>query len=124
MSWTHWIAIGSIMAGLSVVMGAFGAHGLRERLAPEMLQIYEIGARYQMYHALAVLAVGLVQIKIDHPMLSVAGWCFVVGTVIFSGTLYALSLTGIRILGMITPIGGAIFILGWAAMAYSALKPN
>lgn len=124
MSWTHWIAIGSIMAGLSVVMGAFGAHGLRERLAPEMLQIYEIGARYQMYHALAILAVGLVQVKIDHPMLSVAGWCFVVGTVIFSGTLYALSITGVRVLGMITPVGGAIFILGWAAMAYSALRPN
>ncbi len=124
MNWTHWIAIGSIMAGLSVVVGAFGAHGLRERLSPEMLQVYEIGARYQMYHALAILAVGLVQIKIDHPMLTVAGWCFVLGIVIFSGTLYALSLTGIRILGMITPVGGAIFILGWAAMAYSALKPN
>lgn len=124
MSWTHWIVFGSAMAGLSVVMGAFGAHGLRERLAPEMLQIYEIGARYQMYHALALLAVGLVQIKIDHPMLSVAGWCFVVGTVIFSGTLYALSITGMRWLGMITPVGGAIFIVGWAAMAYAALKPT
>ncbi len=124
MAWTHWIVFGSIMAGLSVVMGAFGAHGLRDRLAPEMLQIYEIGARYQMYHALALIAVGLVQIKIDHPMLNIAGWCFVIGTVIFSGTLYALAITGQRWLGMITPVGGAIFILGWAAMAYAALRPT
>lgn len=124
MQWTHWIVMGSVFAGLSVVMGAFGAHGLRDRLTPEMLQVYEIGARYQMYHALAMLAVGLVQVKIDHPMLTVAGWCFVIGTVIFSGTLYALSITGVRMLGMITPIGGVIMIVGWAAMAYAALRPN
>ncbi len=124
MAWTYWIVFGSVLAGLSVVVGAFGAHGLRERLTPEMLQIYEIGARYQMYHALALLAVGLIQIKIDHPMLNVAGWCFVVGIVIFSGSLYALSITGQRWLGMITPIGGLVFILGWAALAYSALRPN
>lgn len=124
MAWTIWIVLGSIMGGLSVVGGAFGAHFLRARLEPEMLNVFEIGARYQMYHALALLAVGLLRIKIDHPMLNVAGWSFVVGIVIFSGTLYALSLTGMKMLGMITPLGGVAMIIGWAALAYAAANPN
>ena len=123
MTWTIWIALGSILGGLSVVCGAFGAHALRERLSPENMAIFEIGARYQMYHAFALIAVGLISVKIDHPALKVAGYAFFVGTLIFSGSLYILALSEARIWGAITPIGGAAFILGWAALAFAVLRP-
>jgi len=105
-----------------VALGAFGAHALRERLSREMLDVFEVGARYQMYHALALLAVGLAGARWPSGATTVAGWLFVAGTVIFSGSLYLLSLTGHRWIGAVTPIGGAAFLAGWAALAWSVWR--
>ncbi len=111
---------GSLSAFLAVALGAFGAHGLKNRLTPEMLTIFEVGARYQIYHAFALLAVGLALIRWPGASILAAGWLFLAGTVIFSGSLYLLSLTGIRWLGAITPIGGVAFLLGWLFLAWGA----
>jgi len=105
--------LGALSAGLGVAIGAFAAHGLRGRISDEMLGVFETGARYQMYHALALLAVALASVRWPGAALNGAGWCFVVGTVLFSGSLYALSVTGVRVLGAITPFGGLAFIAGW-----------
>lgn len=113
---------GSLSAGISVALGAFGAHGLSSRLSPEMLQIWETGARYQMYHALALLAVSWACARL--PASSLAGWAgilFIVGTVLFSGSLYVLSLTGRLWMGAITPLGGLAFLAGWICLALSAV---
>ena len=122
MTWTIWIVIGSILGGLSVALGAFGAHALRQRLSAENLLIFDIGARYQMYHALALLAVGLLSVKVDHPALNVAGCAFVVGVVLFSGSLYVLSMSESRFWGMVTPVGGFAFLIGWAALTVAVVK--
>jgi uncharacterized membrane protein YgdD (TMEM256/DUF423 family) len=114
------VAIGAISGLLGVALGAFAAHGLRSRLEPEMLQVFEVGVRYQMYHALALVAVGWAATR-SPGAAGAAGWLFVAGTLIFSGSLYALSLSGVRWLGAITPLGGVCFILGWAALAWGAL---
>jgi uncharacterized membrane protein YgdD (TMEM256/DUF423 family) len=123
MLWTIWIAIGSISAGLAVGFGAFGAHALKERLIPEMLAVYETAARYQMYHALAIIAVGFVATRVDNNAARVAGGAFIIGTLLFSGSLYGLALSGIRTLGMITPFGGVAFVIGWISLALSVLRP-
>ncbi len=107
----NWAAIGAGLMFLTVALGAFGAHGLKTRLAPEMLAIFETGVRYQAYHALGLLALAALKGP-DR-----AGWCFLVGIVLFSGSLYALALTGVRWLGAITPIGGVLFLVGWALFA-------
>ena len=122
MEWTIWVAIGAISAALSVACGAFGAHALRAHLTPENLAVFETAARYQMYHALALIAVGLLSVKVDSVAVRVAGIAFTSGSVLFSGSLYALVLSNIRALGMITPIGGLGFIVGWCALAVAALK--
>src|SRR5438552_249759 len=101
------LLLGSVAGFLAVGFGAFGAHALRSRLSPDMLAVFETAVRYQMYHALAIFAVGLM---IAHTMggwlIHLAGWCFAAGIVVFSGSLYALALTGTAALGAITPIGG------------------
>src|SRR5262247_3019861 len=97
-------AIGSLSGFLGVALGAFGAHALKSRLDPDMLATFEVGVRYQMYHALALLAVGWACTRWPGPVLTAGGWLFVAGTVIFSGSLYALSLSGVRWLGAITPL--------------------
>jgi uncharacterized membrane protein YgdD (TMEM256/DUF423 family) len=107
------VLIGAASAGLAVAIGAFAAHGLRGRLDADMLAAFETGARYQMYHALALLTLGVAAGRWPGPALHGAGWCFVAGTVLFSGSLYALSLSGARVLGAITPLGGLAFIAGW-----------
>jgi uncharacterized membrane protein YgdD (TMEM256/DUF423 family) len=119
-----WFATGAIAAGVGVGLGAFGAHGLKSKLTLEMLAVFETGVRYQMYHALALLAVGWAASRFEHPLINVAGWAFVVGILIFSGSLYVLSIAGIRWLGAITPIGGLAFIVGWVALAAGALLNN
>jgi uncharacterized membrane protein YgdD (TMEM256/DUF423 family) len=115
--------LGSASAGMAVALGAFGAHALKARLSPEMLAVYETGVRYQMFHALALLAVAWACSRWPgSAAISSSGWLFVAGTLLFSGSLIALSLTGVRGLGAITPIGGLAFVLGWAALAWGAAK--
>ena len=110
-------AAGAASAALAVLAGAFGAHALRTRVPLDLLVVFETAARYQMYHALGLLAVALVAERVSHAGVRTAGWLFLAGTVCFSGSLYALSLTGIRTLGAVTPVGGLCFIAGWVALA-------
>jgi uncharacterized membrane protein YgdD (TMEM256/DUF423 family) len=114
--------LGALSAVLAVAAGAFGAHALRHRMAPDTLGVFEVGARYHMYHALGLLAAAWAVTRWPGGATTIAGWLFVAGTVIFSGSLYALSLTGQRWLGAVTPLGGLAFILGWAALAWAALR--
>ena len=116
------VLLGTLSAGLAVVLGAFGAHALRARLAPTDLATFEIGVRYQMYHALALLAVAWVAAAVPGALPRAAGWLFVAGTVVFSGSLYVLVLTGQRWLGAVTPLGGVALIAGWACLALAALR--
>lgn len=112
---------GAILGFLGVALGAFGAHGLRSRLSPDMLAVFETGVRYQMYHVFALLVVAAAIGHLGNARLLVmANWFFVAGIVLFSGSLYALALTGMDMLGAITPIGGLFFLLGWACLAFSA----
>lgn len=110
-----WIRAGAVLMFLAVALGAFAAHGLKSRLTPDMLAVFETGVRYHVYHALALLALGAVRGP-DR-----AGWCFALGIAVFSGSLYVLALTGERKLGMITPIGGVLLLAGWF---FFALKPR
>jgi uncharacterized membrane protein YgdD (TMEM256/DUF423 family) len=115
------LLMGTLFAGLSVALGAFAAHGLRDRIAESLLANFETAARYQMYHALALLATAWLVTRLPESALPVwAGWAFVAGIVVFSGSLYALSLTGARWLGAITPIGGVAFLAGWICLALGA----
>jgi len=115
------LVLGAWSAFLAVAAGAFGAHALRARLAPDLLAVFETGARYQMYHALGLVAVAWVVSRADGAGLPVAaGWLFVAGTVLFSGSLYLLALSGVRWLGAVTPLGGAAFLAGWACLALGA----
>ena len=114
--------LGALSALLAVAAGAFGAHALRSRMVPDMLSVFEVGARYHMYHALALLAVGWAVGRWPGGAAVTAGWLFVAGTIVFSGSLYMLSLTGQRWLGAITPLGGLAFIVGWGALAWAALR--
>lgn len=107
---------------VAVALGAFAAHGLRGRLSADMLAIVETGARYQMYHALALLGVAWVASRWPGPLVGAAGWLFVIGTVLFSGSLYLLGATGQRWLGAVTPVGGAAFLLGWLALVAAAVR--
>ncbi len=110
-------ALGGASAFIAMAAGAFGAHALRSRLSPELLAAFETGARYQMYHALALLAVAWAMTRWPVPAVRAAGWLFVAGTVIFSGSLYLLALTGTRTVGAVTPLGGLAFLAGWLALA-------
>jgi uncharacterized membrane protein YgdD (TMEM256/DUF423 family) len=114
--------IGALSAFVGVAAGAFGAHGLRERLSAEMLAVFETGVRYQMYHALALLAAGWAADRWPGALTSAAGWLFVAGTVVFSGSLYLLSLTGRHWLGAVTPLGGLAFLAGWLCLAAACWK--
>jgi uncharacterized membrane protein YgdD (TMEM256/DUF423 family) len=114
------VTLGALSGCLAVAAGAFGAHALRDRLSADMLSVFQTGASYQMYHALALVAVGVLlgRFSIEgSPWLTASGWLFVVGTLLFSGSLYSLSLSGITWLGAITPLGGVAFLLGWLALA-------
>jgi uncharacterized membrane protein YgdD (TMEM256/DUF423 family) len=115
-------ALGTLSALVAVAAGAFGAHALRERLVPDMLSVFEVGARYHMYHALGLLAAAWAVGRWPGGPAVAAGWLFVAGTLAFSGSLYLLALTGQRWLGAITPVGGLAFMLGWAALAWAALR--
>jgi uncharacterized membrane protein YgdD (TMEM256/DUF423 family) len=115
-------SLGSLSALIAVAAGAFGAHVLRDRTAADMLSNFQTAARYQMYHALGLLAVAWAATRWPGPTVSAAGWLFLIGTVLFSGSLYVLSLSGVRWLGAVTPLGGVAFILGWLCLAWSAWR--
>jgi len=115
-------AAGAISGFLSVALGAFGAHGLKNRLSAEMLAIFETGVRYQMYHALALLAVSWACSRWPGTWSAGSGWLFLAGTLIFSGSLYVLALSGVRWLGAITPLGGLAFLAGWLCLLVAAIK--
>jgi uncharacterized membrane protein YgdD (TMEM256/DUF423 family) len=134
----RWILTGAISAGLAVVCGAFAAHRLDTHLptqyadqtrvvagetipaARKYLTDFKTAAEYEMFHAFGMIAVGLVALHRTSRSLNVAGWSFLLGTLLFSGSLYALVLSGVTKLGMITPFGGALFIVGWVALAVAA----
>jgi uncharacterized membrane protein YgdD (TMEM256/DUF423 family) len=114
--------LGSLSGLIAVAAGAFGAHSLRDRLSTDLLPVFETGVRYQMYHALALLFAAWATSRWPGPLTAMAGWLFVAGTLIFSGSLYALSLSGLRWLGAITPLGGVAFIAGWLCLALAAWR--
>jgi uncharacterized membrane protein YgdD (TMEM256/DUF423 family) len=113
---------GSLAAGLAVAAGAFGAHALRTRLEPRLLEVFETAVRYQMYHALALLVVAWAATRWPGALVNASGWLFIAGMVIFSGSLYAMTFTGVRTFGAITPLGGACFLAGWVALAVAAYR--
>lgn len=135
-----WITLGATLAGLAVAMGAFAAHGLDKvfaekyagqtrivtghavPLAEKFLRDFKTGAEYQMYHALGLIAVGLMAERRASRSAHVAGWCFLLGVLLFSGSLYVLTLTGVTKWGMVTPFGGVLFLVGWAALALAAMR--
>lgn len=117
------LSLGSINALLAVMLGAFGAHGLKDRLTAEMIEIFQTGVQYHFYHALGLLVVGVLAYHLpESAWLRWSGWLMLGGIVIFSGSLYLLSITGIRWLGAITPIGGTAFIVAWILLTVAVLK--
>ena len=116
------IVLGALSALTGVAAGAFGAHGLESRLSSERLAVFEVGVRYQMYHAFALVFAAWMHSKWPSSFVSAAGWLFVVGTILFSGSLYLLSLSGMRWFGAITPLGGIAFLSGWACLAWAAWR--
>lgn len=115
-------ALGAVLAGVGVALGAFGAHALKARLAPDMLAVWETGVRYQLVHALGLLAVAWALARWPGGAVQASGWLFVAGTLLFSGSLYALALSGVRGLGAVTPLGGVAWIVGWACLAWGAWR--
>ena len=118
----RWFAVGAWLGALGVALGAFGAHALKTRVSTEMVVIWETGARYHVVHAVALLATGWACDRWPGTFAGGAGWLFAAGIVLFSGSLYALVLTGARALGAITPVGGACFIAGWVFLAVAAMR--
>lgn len=116
------LLLGSAYGFLAVALGAFGAHALKARLAPDLLAVWRTAVEYHVYHALALLLVGVLLRGQPSTLMSAAGGCFAVGVLLFSGSLYALALSGVRILGVVTPLGGLFFLAGWACLFYGALK--
>lgn len=116
------LTIAAIFGGLSVAAGAFGAHALREKVSERMLEIFDTGARYQMYHALALFLVAILISLFETPPITLlfSGWLFIIGVVIFSGSLYAITFSGIKSLGAIAPLGGVSLMAGWGALAITA----
>ncbi len=120
------MGVAAILAGLAVAAGAFASHALKEQLTERALEIFETGVKYQMYHALALLLVALLlsRAETEQTPLIVAGWAFIAGIAIFSGSLYALSFSGVKWLGAITPLGGVAFLVGWGCIAIAAWNFN
>ncbi len=117
------LAIGCVAALLAVAIGAFGAHGLKARIAPELMTVYKTGVEYHFYHALGIILVGLAAFHLPRSAyLQAAGWAMLAGIILFSGSLYLLSLTGVRWMGAITPVGGAAFIAAWALFATAVIR--
>lgn len=107
------VQFGILFAALAVAFGAFGAHSLKSKIEAERLEVFEVGVRYQMYHALGLILLGSLMSQYNNALLSSAGACFIMGILLFSGSLFALALSGIKIFGALTPFGGVLFIIGW-----------
>lgn len=122
MNYKLFLLAGTLFGALGVVLGAFGAHALRKSLTPELLSAYQTGVLYQLIHALALIAVALAARDLAGPLLTAAGWSLLLGILLFSGSLYILSLTDIRFIGIVTPIGGVAFIVGWLLFFVAAWK--
>jgi len=120
----NWSFLGSVFGGVAVAAGAFGAHGLKDHLSSEALAWWQTGAQYQLAHALALVLVGIVAERRRSRAIEVAGTCFGLGIVLFSGSLFALALSGVRMLGAITPFGGLLLLAGWVALALAARTPR
>jgi uncharacterized membrane protein YgdD (TMEM256/DUF423 family) len=116
------LGAGAILGFLGVAAGAFGAHMVRERLRPERLDNWNTAADYQLWHALATIAAGIAAARWESGAAAAAGWCFIAGTVVFSGSLYALALTDRAKLGAITPVGGVLLLVGWAFLVVAAVR--
>lgn len=123
-----YLVLGSVLAGLGVALGAFGAHGLKKWVGPETIATYQTGVQYQLYHAVALLVVGVLQTRWTNTFLQLSGLCFVVGTVLFSGSLYLLASfkamnreAGLGVV-LLTPVGGVFFILGWILLLAGILR--
>ncbi len=117
------VFLGSVNAFLAVALGAFGAHGLKSRLSPDMLDIYETGVKYHLAHALGLILIGiLAHLMTRTELVNLSGWLILAGIVIFSGSLYVLSISGVRWWGAVTPLGGLSFLAGWALLAIAALR--
>jgi uncharacterized membrane protein YgdD (TMEM256/DUF423 family) len=116
--------LGAASGFIAVAAGAFGAHALKARLTPEMLAVFDTGARYQMVHALALFACAWAVTRWPGRSAAAAGWCFAAGTLLFSGSLYLRALTGIRGIGAVTPFGGVLFLAGWLLLAAAAWRGN
>ena len=117
-----WIIVGACFACLAVILGAFAAHGLKSKISTEDLAIFETGVRYQMYHSLGLILLGLIGFQTAQDIVFFPALMFIIGIIIFSGTLYLIPLTGLRWLGAVTPIGGTTFILGWSFLIYNLIK--
>ena len=120
----QWMLAGSLFGFFSVALGAFGAHALKESLSERSMEVFQTGIHYQMFHAMALLALGLWSAYQPSASTSFAGWAFVLGVILFSGSLYALAVTQIHYLGMITPLGGVLFLLGWLSFAWSVYQSS
>jgi uncharacterized membrane protein YgdD (TMEM256/DUF423 family) len=116
------LAVAALLAFLSVALGAFGAHALRSKLTPDQLSVFEVGVRYQMYHALALIGVALASSIFPSIWMGLAAFSFIGGTLVFSGSLYLLVFTGVRSWGAITPVGGLMFLIGWLCLVIAAIK--
>ncbi len=116
------LALGAVLAGLAVATGAFGAHMLRPRLTERMMEVFETGVRYHMFHSLALLFSGWAVTQYESSIFQKAAWAFCAGIFIFSGSLYVLALSEIRWLGAMTPIGGIFFLTGWVCLAVGFLR--
>ena len=117
-----WLIIGALLAGLSVLVGAFGAHGLKSRVTPLDLGIFETGVKYQMYHSLGLILIGIIGFFFRHDILIIPAILLFFGTIIFSGSLYLIVLTNLRWLGAVTPIGGIFLILGWIFLSVNLFR--
>ena len=122
-----WISVGGFLGGLGVILGALGAHALKEHLTEQKLAAFHTGTQYQIYHSLALIMVGILAIQMGEPMsekLNTVGWLFTAGIIMFSGSIYILTLGGPKFFGPITPLGGLAFMTGWFSLAYTFFKKN
>ena len=117
-----WIIIGSFLAAFAVILGAFGAHGLKTRLSPEDMAIFETGIRYHLFHSLGIILIGILGFHVSSDILQLPAFIMTIGIILFSGSLYILVLSGARWFGAITPIGGLGFIIGWLLLAVNLWK--